>query len=223
MNEEWASWSSHGDDNGLVFSPHYPPLNNGVKRCFNTFMKKTCFHQTKRVSLKNVGQYVIFPARWWHRGYFQIRLNTTYYTAQLFCTAARDIESWPNQTRLENKMMKIDELPFEHVRDVSVDLQNNWETTYSESKFCPSKAFDSPINPATNRHLQEDSFRRENKMNAFVNVFKTSYRHIRVNSVWLIKKSKDNGGFQSWHRDFFLRTDIIATIVVNVGVHENRD
>jgi hypothetical protein len=60
-------------------------------------------------------------------------------------------------------------------------------------------------------------------MNAFVNVFETSYRHLRVNSVWLIKKSKDNGGFQSWRRDFFLRTDIIAMIVVNVGVHENRD
>ena len=119
--------------------------------------------------------------------------------------------------------MKIDDLLFEHVRDISQDVQNNWETTYSESKFCPSKAFDGPINPATNRHLQEDSFRREPKMSAFVNVFETSYRHLRVNSVWLIKKSKDNGGFQSWHRDFFLRTDIIATIVVNVGVHENRD
>ena len=118
--------------------------------------------------------------------------------------------------------MKINQLPFQDVRDVAHDVQNNWDTTYSESKFCPSKAFDGPIDPASNRHLQKNSFRREPKMEAFVNVFETSYSHLRVNSVWLIKKSKENGGFQSWHRDFFLGTDIIATIVVNVGVCENK-
>jgi hypothetical protein len=224
-NEEWANpnWSAHGDDNGIVFSKLCPPLNDGVKKCFNTFKKKTCFHETDMVSLNHVGQYVIFPARWWHRGYFQIRSNTTYYTAQLFCTAARAIDSWPNQTRSENKDMKIDQLPFQDVRDVSHDIQNNWETTYSASKFCPSKAFDGPIDPASNRHLQKDSFRKVPTMNAFVKVFETSYGHLRVNSVWIIKKSKENGGFQSWHRDFFLGTDIIATIVVNVGACENKD
>ena len=106
---------------------------------------------------------MIFPARWWHRGYFKIRSNAAYYTAQLFCTAARDMESWPNQTRSENKVMKIDTLPFKHVRDISQDIKNSWDTTYSESKFCPSKAFDGPIDPATNRHLQKDSFRKEKK------------------------------------------------------------
>jgi hypothetical protein len=44
-------------------------------------------------------------------------------------------------------------------------------------------------------------------MKAFMNVFETSYRHLRVNSVWLIKKSKENGGLQSWHGDYFLGTD----------------
>ena len=223
-HEEWANdnWSVHGDDNGIVFSKQCLPLNDGVKKCFNTFKKKTCFHPTEMVSLNHVGQYVIFPARWWHRGYFHIRSNTTYYTAQLFCTAARDIDSWSNQTRSENNEMKINQLPFQDVCDVAHDIQNNWDTTYSESKFCPSKAFDGPIDPATNRHLLKDAFRREPKMNAQVKVFEATYRHLRVNSVWLIKKSKENGGFQSWHRDFFLGTDIIATIVVNVGVCENK-
>ncbi len=99
--------------------------------------------------------------------------------------------------------MKIKRLPFQDVHDVSHDVQNIWETAYSQSKFHSSKAFDGPINPATNRHLQNDSFRREPKMKAFVNVFETSYRHLRVNSVWLIKKSKEIGGFQSWHGDYF--------------------
>ncbi len=120
--------------------------------------------------------------------------------------------------------MKIDELPFDQVCDVSHDIQNNWDTTYSDEIFCPSKAFDGEeINRATNRHLQEDEFRRVPKMNALVSVFKSSYNHLRVNSVWLIKKCKDNGGFQSWHRDFFLGTDIIAKIVVNVGVCDSMD
>jgi hypothetical protein len=195
-NEEWANSNAslHGDDNGLVFSKQCPPLNDGVKICFNTFKKKMCFHPTKMVSLNDVGQYVIFPARWWHQGYFNIRSYTTYYTAQLFCTAARDRRT---------KEMKIDALPFQHVCDVSEDVKNNWDTTYSESKYRPSKTFDGPIDPASNRHLEKDSFRREHKMNAFMNIFETSYRHLRVNSIWLIKKSKDNGGFQSWHRDFF--------------------
>lgn len=83
--------------------------------------------------------------------------------------------------------------------------------------------FDGPIDLASNRHLQKDSFWKVPTMNAFVKVFETSYGHLRVNSVWIIKKSKENGRFQSWHRDFFLGTDIIATIVVNVGVCENKD
>lgn len=168
-----------------------------------------------------VGQYVLFPARWWHRGYFKIRTDTTYYTAQLFCTPAHDMDSWPNQTRSENKKMTVERLPFQDVNDVSNDVLNNWDTTYSQSKFAPSKAFDGPIDPATNRHLLKDAFRREPKMNALVKVFEATYRHLRVNSVWLIKKSKENDGFQSWHRDFFLGTEITATIVVNVGVCEN--
>jgi hypothetical protein len=223
-NEEWLNTNfsaPQGDDNGIVFSKQCHPSNDGVKKCFNTFNKKICSHGTEEVSLNLVGQYVIFPARWWHRGYFRITSNTTYYTAQLFCTAARDINSWSNRTRSKNKEMTIQQLPFEDVREVSHDVKNHWDTTYSKSKFPPSKAFDGPIDRATNRHLQQDSFRIEPKMKAFVNVFERSYRHLRVNSIWLIKKSKDNHGFQSWHRDFFLGTDIIATIVVNVGVCEN--
>ncbi len=67
-NEEWANvnWSLNGDDNGIVVSKQCLPLNDGVKRCFNTFKKKTCFHPTETVLLNHVGQYVIFPARWWH-------------------------------------------------------------------------------------------------------------------------------------------------------------
>ena len=33
----------------------------------------------------------------------------------------------------------------------------------------------------------------------------------------MIEKSKENDGFQGWHRDFYLGTEVTTTIVVNVG------
>ena len=33
----------------------------------------------------------------------------------------------------------------------------------------------------------------------------------------MIEKSKENNGFQGWHRDFYLRTEVTMTIVRNVG------
>jgi hypothetical protein len=43
------------------------------------------------------------------------------------------------------------------------------------------------------------------------------YKHLAIHSVWLIEKSKENGGFQVWHRDFWLGYKVASTIVVNVG------
>lgn len=60
-------------------------------------------------------------------------------------------------------------------------------------------------------------------MNALVTAFEIASRHLQVRSVWLIKKTMDNRGFQSWHRDFYLDTNVIATILVNVGVCDLRD
>ena len=50
--------------------------------------------------------------------------------------------------------------------------------------------------------------------------FEDQYKMVRVKSVWLIKKSRSNDGFQRWHRDFYLSTKIVTTIVVNVGVFD---
>jgi hypothetical protein len=50
-----------------------------------------------------------------------------------------------------------------------------------------------------------------------VKYFENKYNHIEVRSVWLIEKSRENDGFQGWHRDFFLGTEVTMTIVVDVG------
>jgi hypothetical protein len=48
--------------NGLNFSP----LCNSF--CFTK--KKECDHKKKKVQINNVGEYVQFPSKWYHQGYF---------------------------------------------------------------------------------------------------------------------------------------------------------
>ena len=210
----------YGDENGLIFAPTCHPSNNGIEKCFDSCRNKLCSHKTDNVPLNHVGQYVIFPSRWWHRGYYEIRSEKMYYTAQLFCVAAQDPESWCNQTRKQNRNMKIGRIPEMQMHDVSRDITQNWDETYSETKFPPSKAFDGEIDRGTNRHLKGKTFREIPHMYGLVKYYESLYRHLQIDSVWLIKKTRNNGGFQGWHRDFYLKTDIIATIVVNVGVRE---
>ena len=216
------NWANNGDDNGLYFAKSCNPSNNGAKKCFDATHNKICYHEVDQVSLNQLGQYVIFPSRWWHRGYYNITSEFEYYTAQLFCTGAKDSESWAGHTRAKNKEMKQGRLHNQDVISVSQDIDDNWNTTYAASKYPPSKAFDGEaIDRGANRHLTEDSFRRIPEMNALVEKFESQNRELRVNSVWIIKKNKDNKGFQKWHRDFYLETGagIITTIVVNVGVY----
>ena len=106
------------------------------------------------------------------------------------------------------------------MNDESMDIRNNWNTTYSESKFKPSKAFDGEeIDPGNNRHLQGDTSGEIHQMDNLDKYSKSHFGQLHVKSIWIIK-NRDNDGFQGWHRDFYLKMDIISTIVVNVGVHD---
>jgi len=207
------------DKNGLFFAPLCHPANDSDMKCFNTWRNKKCDHKVDKVALNELGQYVVFLSRWWHRGFYEISSEKEYYTAQLFCTATQDPDSWSNLTRKQNSNFKIGRIPIDQMNDVSTDIRDNWNTTYSESKFKPSKAFDGEeIDPGTNRHLQGDTFREIHQMDNLVKYFESRFGQFHVKSIWIIKKNRDNDGFQGWHRDFYLKTDIISTIVVNVGV-----
>jgi hypothetical protein len=50
-----------------------------------------------------------------------------------------------------------------------------------------------------------------------VKYFEDKYTQLEVQSVWLIKKSRENDGFKGWQRDFYLGTEVTTTIVVNEG------
>jgi hypothetical protein len=50
-----------GDGNGLIFAPRC----NG--ECFTSRKEKKCDYPVNKVSLDNVGEYVVFPSRWHQR------------------------------------------------------------------------------------------------------------------------------------------------------------
>ena len=209
------------DDNGLWFAPMCPSTNDTPSKCFNTSLVKKCLHMIRKVSLCQLGQYVIFPSRWWHRGYYTINSGLMYVTAQLFCTAAMSMDSSSRHTRTQNAELKQGKLGMKKMMGLSDDLYNNWDSKYSNLKFRPSKAFNGEaIDPCNNRHLRENTFRNIKELNVLVQTFEAAHSELNVHSVWIIRKTKCNMGFQDWHRDFYLSTSgIIATIVVNVGVY----
>ncbi len=50
-----------------------------------------------------------------------------------------------------------------------------------------------------------------------VQYFEYKYKKLEIRSVWMMEKLRENNGFQVWHRDFYLGTEVTTTIVVNVG------
>jgi hypothetical protein len=84
--------------------------------------------------------------------------------------------------------------------------------------FPPSKEFEGEkIYVTKNRHILRANFGSLQRKAELVQLFEDKYKHLAVHSVWLIEKSKENDGFQVWHRDFWLGHEVTSTIVVNVG------
>jgi hypothetical protein len=102
------------------------------------------------------------------------------------------------------------------------DIRDNWDTTYSVNVFPPAKAFDGEkIDATKNRHIPSGKFLGVPLIVELVKYFEDKYTHLKVCSVLIIKKSRENDGFQHWHRDFYLGTEVTTTIVVNVGAVTN--
>ena len=72
-----------------------------------------------------------------------------------------------------------------------------------------------------NRHIHSDEFDDVSRIRDLVHIFEDKFEHLRIDSVWLLKKTSSNDGFQGWHRDFALGQKITTTIVVNVGCIED--
>jgi hypothetical protein len=43
-----------------------------------------CVHEQKKVQINTLGQYILFPSKWYHQGYYNDRSGMVFVTAQLF-------------------------------------------------------------------------------------------------------------------------------------------
>ena len=193
--------------------------------CFNSTKQKLCAHSTDQIMLNNVGDYVIFPSNCFHRGYFSIQSNSVYYTAQMFATpsekpsgesvpTSRNAVIMTTQVKGTMRCMKLTKL--------SNDILENWnKAKYQKKEFKPAKCFDGEkIDPSKHCHIYQKDFHLLKQLNEFVVTVESLHNHIKIDSVWIMAKSKHNNGFQRWHKDFQLGTKITTTIVVNIGVQE---
>jgi hypothetical protein len=84
-----------------------------------------------------------------------------------------------------------------------------------------SMRFGEKINATKNTHIPSGMFLGVPLIAELVKYFEDKYTHLEVCSVWIIKKLRENDGFQRWNRDFYLRTEVTTTIVINVGAVRN--
>ncbi len=96
-------WFPIRDGNGIMLAPMCKA--DGDDKCFTSSNDKQCDHNVTTIELDEVGDYIVFPSRFYHRGYYRIASNKTYYTAQLFCKVSENPEACPNVTRKVNQNM----------------------------------------------------------------------------------------------------------------------
>jgi hypothetical protein len=108
-----------GDSNGLIFAPRCDG------ECFTSRKEKKCDHPVNKVSLDNIGEYVVFPPRWYHHGYYNIKSNKVFYTAQLFAMGSSKPEAWQNITPKVNGDMIQGHVAESKLRELTEDLHDN--------------------------------------------------------------------------------------------------
>ncbi len=74
-----------------------------------------------KVALDNVGEYVVFPSRWYHQGYYNIKSDKVFYIAQLFAMGSSKLEAWQNITHKVNRNMIQGHFAESKLRELTED------------------------------------------------------------------------------------------------------
>jgi hypothetical protein len=137
-----------------------------------------------KVALDNVGEYVVFPSRWYHHGYYNIKSDKIFYTAQLFAMGSSKPEAWQNITRKVNRNMIQGHVAESKLRELTEDLRDNWDTTCSVNMFPLSKEFEGEkIDVTKNRHILRANFGSVQRIAELVQVFEDKYKLLAIRSV----------------------------------------
>ena len=147
-----------------------------------------------------------------------VHSGKTFYTAQLFATPNCDLGATSRGKRNHPQVQSYHagNVQESQLKNLTQDLFDNWDTTYSADKFTPAKYFQgAKVDREKNRHILYDQIHLVPKIHQLVLLFQDKLDFLTVNSVWLIKKSREDDGFQGWHQD--MKHRVTTTIVVNVG------
>jgi hypothetical protein len=166
-------------------------LNFALKCGHFCFTRNTvCDHIKNNVHLNNVGNYVVFPSKCFHQGYFNSELDMIYVTAQLFARPTISI-ACDQLTRSHTKDLNLiqSNLHDDTVAALSNDILQNWNTTYSLDCFELCKNFDGPVDKDSNCQIPHTKFHIAPLLNKLVDTFTEMLLYITIAMVWLIVKS----------------------------------
>ncbi len=105
LDDEKRSFSSvsivgEEDNNGLLFAPTCSTCFNANK--YLLVSEKKCLHKWINESLNNPGEYILFPSKMYHCGYYNEKSKQIFTQAQLFCEPRLDTDV----LQLPRSMMK---------------------------------------------------------------------------------------------------------------------
>jgi hypothetical protein len=210
---------SINDENGLFFRPdcssmcitnsHIPrnPCNKGHQNVVHA-------------SLNFSGDFVIFPARTFHRGYYNSNVKKTFITAQLFAVfkSQYHIHNSRKQVNESLRYYEVQNVLPETFRGLSNDLLAYWDEHYPSARFPPPENYkNAKIDIESNRVVPRHDFMNDmHYVQELVNVFEHYFEGLEVQLVWFIQKRRRGDGFQTWHQDLVANGTTAATIVVNI-------
>jgi hypothetical protein len=126
---------------------------------------------------------------------------------------------------LDAGLYDLKSIPPEKLNDIRSNLLAYWDVNYPLSKYPPPKNYKNSRTPThSTRVVKKDQFRTTMPcVLDLVNIFQGIYGHLEIELVWFIRKSRRGDGFQRWHRDLVGTANIVATIVVNIGLVSKED
>jgi hypothetical protein len=215
---------SINDENGLFFRPDCTSLcitksDNHDHPCHKGHTN------VLHASLNRSGDYVLFPAMTFHRGYYNPQVDKTFITAQLFAVlkspymSRQSRKSWN-----DSRFYKVQGVLPEKLSSLREDLLAYWDEHYPCSSYAPPDRYkNTKIDTKSNRVIQKKHFTTMPHVLELVTMFENIYHELEIESVWFIRKSRRGDGFQRWHQDLVGTGTTIATIVINIASVDKKD
>jgi len=168
--------------------------------------------------LDSAGQYVLFPATTFHRGYYNNQEETVY-TAQFFAGFKAN-KKYSSRTKWKKCPLfyQVQSISPNKLCALKEDLFASWDDHYPSATYPPPENYkNEKIDTMSNRYVQKEHFSHPQlgHVRELVAIFEELYP-LEIQSVWFIKKSRGGDGFQRWHQDLVGVGTVAATIVLNI-------